>query len=149
MEKHINILRSDRIRKKGGQFHPPHYSKCWDVKLILIDEHNFHISLYFLFSNFVLYKGFPIWNDERISNRLASILFFWRCVWLSEWVTPQTLDLKVWDSSLTHRVVFLDKELYSTLSLFNQVFKWLRVTCWWGLALTLRWTSILFKWRGE
>ena len=34
---------------------------------------------------------------------------------MAEWLTPQTLDLEVWGSSLASRVVSLDKELYSTL----------------------------------
>ena len=39
---------------------------------------------------------------------------------VAEQLTPQTLDLEVWASSLAHCVVSLDKELYSTLSLFNR-----------------------------
>ena len=35
-----------------------------------------------------------------------------------------TLDLEVRGSSLAGRIVSLDKELYSTLSLFTQVYKW-------------------------
>ena len=46
---------------------------------------------------------------------------------MAEWLTPQTLDLEVWGSSLTCRLVSLDKELYSTLSLFTQVYKWVPV----------------------
>ena len=38
-------------------------------------------------------------------------------------LTPRTPDLKVWGSSLARLVVFLDKKLYSTLSLFTQVYK--------------------------
>ena len=34
---------------------------------------------------------------------------------MAEWLTSQTLDLEVWDSSLAGHVVSLDKELYSTL----------------------------------
>ena len=41
-------------------------------------------------------------------------------------------------SSLAHRPVSLDKELYSTLSLFIQEFKWVPATYCWGI--TLRWT---------
>ena len=33
---------------------------------------------------------------------------------------PQTLDLKVQGSTITHCTVSLDKELYSKLSLFNK-----------------------------
>ena len=43
-------------------------------------------------------------------------------------------------SSLARRAVSLDKELYSTLSLFIQEFKWVPATYCWGI--TLRWTSI-------
>jgi len=35
---------------------------------------------------------------------------------LAEWLTPLILDLEVWDSSLACRIVSLDMELYSTLS---------------------------------
>ena len=59
---------------------------------------------------------------------------------MAEWLTPQTLDLEVLGSSLAHHVVSLDKELYSTLSLFTQVYKWVLATYCWGV--TLRWTSI-------
>ena len=47
----------------------------------------------------------------------------WKRV-LAEQITPQNLDLAVWGSSLTCRIVSLDKELYSTLSLFIHVYKW-------------------------
>ena len=32
-------------------------------------------------------------------------------------------------------IVSLDKELYSTLSLFSQVYKWVPATYWWGVTL--------------
>ena len=54
---------------------------------------------------------------------------------------PSTPDLEVWGSSLTRCVVSLDKELYSTLSLFTQLYKWVLTT--YCLGVTLRWTSIL------
>ena len=38
-------------------------------------------------------------------------------------LTPGTPDLEVWGSSLARLIVFLDKKLYSTLSLFTQVYK--------------------------
>ena len=38
-------------------------------------------------------------------------------------LTPRTPDLEVWGSSFARLVVFLDKKLYSTLSLFTQVYK--------------------------
>ena len=55
-------------------------------------------------------------------------------------LTPQTLDLEVQGSSLAHHVVSLDKDLYSTLSLSTQVYKWVPMTYCWGV--TLQWTSI-------
>ena len=59
---------------------------------------------------------------------------------MAEQLTPRTLDLEVGGSSLARRVVSLDKKLYSTLSLFTQVYKWIPVTYCWGV--TLHWTSI-------
>ena len=41
---------------------------------------------------------------------------------MAEWLTPRTADLEVQGSNLTRHVVSLDKELYSTLSLFTQVY---------------------------
>ena len=40
---------------------------------------------------------------------------------MAEQLTPQTLDLEVWGSIPTHRVVSLDKKLYSTFSPLTQV----------------------------
>jgi len=51
---------------------------------------------------------------------------------VAELLTPRTLDLEVRDSSLARRVVSLDKGLYSTLSLFTQVYKWVLATYCWG-----------------
>ena len=53
-------------------------------------------------------------------------------------------DLEVRGSSLASRVVFLNKELYSTLSLFTQVYKWVPATyCWrvtmWSTSMPSRW----------
>ena len=61
---------------------------------------------------------------------LSINLFLWRCVWPSG-KTPRTLDR---DSSLAivRRVVSSDKELYSTVSLFTQVYKWIPATYCWG-----------------
>ena len=47
-------------------------------------------------------------------------------------LTSQTPDLEVRGSSLARRVLSLDKELYSTLSLFTQVYKWVPATYCWG-----------------
>ena len=57
---------------------------------------------------------------------------------MAERLTP--LDLEVGCSRLVHHVVSLDTELYSTLSLFTQVYKWVPATYRWGA--TLRWTCI-------
>ena len=43
---------------------------------------------------------------------------------MAERLTPGTPELEVRGSSLACRVDSLDKELYSTLSLFSQVYKW-------------------------
>ena len=43
---------------------------------------------------------------------------------VAEQLTPQTPDVEVWGWSLTCRIVSLDKELYYTLCLFTQVYKW-------------------------
>ena len=49
--------------------------------------------------------------------------------YVAERLTPRTLDLEVRGSTLTCRIVSLiDKGLYSTLSLFTQVYKWVPVT---------------------
>ena len=70
---------------------------------------------------------------------LYMLRFVEACV--AKWLTPQTPDLEIWGSSLAHHVVSLDKELYSTLSLFTQMYKWVP-----GDILlqgvTLQWTSI-------
>ena len=58
---------------------------------------------------------------------------------VADQLTPRTYDIEVQGSSLAHRVDSLDKELYSTLSLFTQVYKWVLATyCW---EVTLRWTG--------
>ena len=65
--------------------------------------------------------------------------------WVAEQLRPQSLDLEVQGPSLAHRVVYLDKELYSTLSLFTQVYKWVPATYCWGGGVTLRGTSNLIQ----
>ena len=59
---------------------------------------------------------------------------------MAEWLAPGTPDLEVRGSSLARRVVSLNKELYCTLSLFTQVYKWVPAIYCWGV--TVRWTSI-------
>ena len=51
---------------------------------------------------------------------------------MAEWLTLRTPDLEVRGSSLARRVVSLDKELYSTLSLFTQVIKRVPAIYYWG-----------------
>ena len=59
---------------------------------------------------------------------------------VAEWLAPGTPDLEVRGSSLTRRVVSLNKELYCTLSLFTQVYKWVpAIYC---QGVTVRWTNI-------
>ena len=55
--------------------------------------------------------------------------------YVTEQLTPLTPVLGVRGSSLARPVVFLDKELYSTLSLFTQVYKWVLATYCWGVTL--------------
>ena len=58
---------------------------------------------------------------------LRSEYMFAQCdveAFVAERLTPGTLDLEVRDSSLARRAFSLDKELYSTLSFFTQVYKW-------------------------
>ena len=49
------------------------------------------------------------------------------------YLTPQTPDMEDRGSSLARRIVSLDNELYSTLSLLTQVYKWVPVTYWRGV----------------
>ena len=52
---------------------------------------------------------------------------------VAERLTPWTLDLEVQGSSrLACRIVSSHKELYSTLSLLTQVYKWVPATHCWG-----------------
>ena len=50
-------------------------------------------------------------------------------------VNTSNSDQLVRGSSLTRRVVSFDKELYSTLSLFTQVYKWVLARYCWGVTL--------------
>ena len=59
---------------------------------------------------------------------------------MAKQLTPRPPDLEARGASLARQIFSLDKKLYSTLSLFIQVYKWVLVTyCW---VTTLRWTSI-------
>ena len=79
-------------------------------------------------------------KDQQNQQELLRIIVHFMEVCLAKWLTPRMPDLEVWDSNLAHCVVSLDKELYSTLSLFTQVYKWVPATYCWGV--TLGWTSI-------
>ena len=59
---------------------------------------------------------------------------------VAEWLRTRIPDLEVQGASLARRAVSSDKELYYTLSLFTQEYKWVPATYCWGV--TLRWTSI-------
>ena len=70
----------------------------------------------------------------------------WRRVWPCGYHIE--VDLEVRDSSFSRRVNSLDKELYSTLSLFTRVYKWVPAYCWgvtlqWTSNVTLQWTSFI------
>ena len=71
----------------------------------------------------------------KISNSvsLAPKLLVEACV--PKRLTPRPPDLEVRGSSLARRVVSLGKELYSTLSLSAQVYKWVPATYCWGVTL--------------
>ena len=58
---------------------------------------------------------------------IEELLYFVEA-YVAERLTPRTLDLEVRGSTLTCRIVSLDKGLYSTLSLFTQVYKWVPMT---------------------
>ena len=47
---------------------------------------------------------------------------------MGEWFTTETLDLEIWGWNLACYIGSLDKYLYSTLSLFNQLYKWVPAT---------------------
>ena len=71
-----------------------------------------------------------VWAIPFVSSRnvesikVTKVRFFIEEACVAEWLTPQTPDLEVWGSSLAHHIISLDKELYSLLSLFIQVHKW-------------------------
>ena len=76
------------------------------------------------------------YTQELQQNWTSSLLE--ACV--AKWLTPRTPDLEVQGSSLAGCIVSLDKELYSTLFLFTQMYKGVPPTrCW---RVTLQWTSI-------
>ena len=74
-------------------------------------------------------------GSQSLKNNLGVLSLMQACV--VAWGIP---DLEVRSLSLAHHVVSLDKERYSTLSLFTQGDKWVLVLYWWEVAL--RWTSI-------
>ena len=59
------------------------------------------------------------WRAKKKNVCIGSKRHVEACV--AEWLTPRTPDLEVRGSSLARHVVSLEKELYSTLSLFTQV----------------------------
>ena len=81
---------------------------------------------YIFFLILIYYIGQPLPKSE--------CSYYWVSISYLTWLFVMFI------SSLAHRVVSLDKELYSTLSLFIQEYKWAPATYCWGI--TLRWTSI-------
>ena len=77
-------------------------------------------------------------GPQSLKNNLGVPSLMQVCV-VAWWIQ----DLEVWSSSLANCVVSLDKELYSTLSLFTQGDRWVLVIYCWEVAL--RWTTILDK----
>ena len=75
---------------------------------------------------------------HHYTDLLLSVVLFIICFNKSEALkacVAKTKDLEVQGSSLACRVVSSDKEPYSTLSLFTQVYKWVPATYFWGLTL--------------
>ena len=74
-------------------------------------------------------------RKKNPTNRIGAnkiYIYFFVEAWVAEQLTPHTPDPEVQGPSLTHQVVSLDKELYSNLSLFTQVYKWVPATYCWG-----------------
>ena len=67
-------------------------------------------------------------NSKKRACALDEIIFVILEACVAKRLAPRTLDLKVRGSSLARRVISLDKELYSTFSLFTQVYKWVKAT---------------------
>ena len=79
-------------------------------------------------------------NVISTNQHFTSTFSMKACV--TEWLTPQTL-IWIWRSgvqSLVCRVFSLEKDLYPTLSLSTQVYKWVPATYY--QAVTLQCTSI-------
>ena len=84
-------------------------------------------------------------KNNREQNKFLSVLsFLFVKARVAERLTPGTPDPEVRGSNLARRFFPLGKELYTTLSLFTQVYKWVPATyCWGGgRGVTLRWISI-------
>ena len=89
----------------------------------LYDYETFIISAFTIFYAFFSLGNFVSSRNVE-SIKVTKVRFFIEKACVAEWLTPQTPDLEVWASSLAHHIVSLDKELYSLLSLFIQVYKW-------------------------
>ena len=92
-----------------------------------------HINLYY--KNNVFYEPFFFSVKE-----LSSLIHLHAEVCVTERSTPRTPDLEFRGSSLACLSFSLDKKLYSILSLFTQVYKWVPATYCQGV--TLQRTSI-------
>ena len=81
-------------------------SRLWSKTCVLLFKRNLlNLSL------------LPPAYEPVLSIKYAVLAFEEECV--AQWLTPRTPDLEVRGSSLARRVVLLDKELYSTWSLFT------------------------------
>ena len=124
------------FRTTGAWFHnnrlDPEQKCCrkWKRRENKKDIWSFYVS----FGRHV--NNFYIGRTLKICSHLRA--FVEACV--AEWLRTRIPDLEVQGSSLARRVVSSDKELYHTLSLFTQEYKWVPATYCWGV--TLRWTSI-------
>ena len=123
---------------RPGTVYMPRVSSCKCV----------FVCLFFVVVDVIFFKQGKLLNYVPLPSQRS----WWDCyatrenlveACVAKRLTPRTPDVEVRGSSLARRVVSLDRELYSTLSLFTQVYKCVPATyCW---AVTLQWTSIPSK----
>ena len=88
----------------------------------------------------IVHRQDPHWSTEKkLVRSFSTPLSVGACV-AAELLTPRTLDLEVRGLSLACHVVSLDKELYSALYVFTQVYKGVPAT--YCCGVTMQWTSI-------
>ena len=81
-----------------------------------------HVNLYY--KNNVFYESFFFFSVKELS----ALVHLHAEVCVTERLTPRTPDLEFRGSSLACLFFSLDKKLYSILSLFTQVYKWVPAT---------------------